>query len=84
MNRTWTNNGDHLKLMGYEIRIRRIPGSEMASWHDARFYIEVDGLPTQQRTTLEMAKECGEEAASETDELPIVLTQSPTEQERMT
>lgn len=84
MNRTWINNGDHLKLDGYDIRIRGIPESAMTAWHDARFYIEVDGLPTQRRITLKMAKECGEEAASETDELPIVLTQSPTEQERMT
>ena len=77
MNRAWTNNGDHLKLDGYDIRIRRIPGSEMASWHDSRFHIEVDGLPTQRRTTLEMAKECGEEAASEIDELPIIMPLPP-------
>lgn len=76
MNRTWINNGDHLKLDGYDIRIRRRAASDMAHWHDARFEIEADGLPTQRSQTLELAKECGYELASEIDELPILKEMS--------
>lgn len=71
MARVWINEGDHLRLEGYGIRIRRNPLSRQMNWWDARFLIEVDGLPDQRGESLAKAKACGEENADEIDELPV-------------
>ena len=67
--RTWIKCGDHLKLDGYPISIRRI--DQQGNWRYPRFRIDIEGLASELRMTLELAKDCGEEHANEIDELPI-------------
>ena len=67
--RTWIMCGDHLKLGGYPIRIRRV--DQDGNWTYPRFAIDIEGLASELRMSLQDAKDCGEEHANEIDELPI-------------